>query len=82
VNWRKGVVFGDAWRSRKSRVAVRSPDSVSGSEVGALLGIHGARKTKDGRRRRGKETVVKQAPGLGADERAACRDRLGIIVRS
>jgi hypothetical protein len=48
-----------------------SRGSEGGSEVGALLGVHGARKTKDGSRGRGKETVVKQAPGLGADERAA-----------
>lgn len=71
MEWRLGVGFGDAWKSRESRVAVRGPVPWAEAKKALYWASMGARKTKDGRRRRGKERVVKQAPGLGADERAA-----------
>lgn len=45
---------------------------VGGSEVGALLGVHGRRaKRKTGVEQETRKQVVKEAPGLGAGGRAA-----------
>ena len=59
---------GEFWRDMEVVSRSERLGCVGGSEMGALLRVDGAHKTKVRSGRRSKETVVKKSPGLGAHE--------------